>query len=101
VYLQAARSLGAAGNVWMMKPEERPNGIAMDELDRASVKLAVLGEHLATGVYGALTPDRDEFSHGFEWPLACPPIGLAVLEAKFERTFGAAALESVEGDDDE
>jgi hypothetical protein len=71
------------------------------ELERASAKLRVLGAHLASGIYGALTPDRDEYSHGFEWPFACAPIGLATLEKKFEATFGpVAASLSEEGDDE-
>ncbi|HXQ80483.1 MAG TPA: PD-(D/E)XK nuclease family protein [Opitutaceae bacterium] len=91
VYLQAALSAGAAGSVWMLKPEERPMRIGQEEIDVACAKLGTLGAHLATGVYGALTPDRGEYTHGFEWPLACAPIGLAILESKFFRTFGSPA----------
>src|ERR1035441_2853758 len=58
VYLQAARSAGAAGSVWMLKPEDRPMRIGMEDLDRACAKLVILGAHLATGIYGARTPDR-------------------------------------------
>ena len=47
------------------------------------------GQHLSTGIYGALTPDRDEYTVIFEWPLACAPVGHAILKGKFERTFGA------------
>jgi hypothetical protein len=101
VYLEAARSAGAAGSVWMLKPEERPMKIGMEELDRACAKLSVLGAHLTTGIYGARTPDRDEYTRGFEWPLACAPIGAAILESKFARTFGTAAgRESAANDDD-
>jgi hypothetical protein len=101
VYLQAARSAGASGTVWMLKPEERPKGIGMGELDLACAKLETLGAHIATGIYGALTPDGNEYTHGFEWPLACAPIAFAVLESKFAKTFGpAAAGEPGEGDDD-
>ncbi len=89
VYLEAARSLGAAGSVWMLKPGEEPSRIGMDELAVATARLAVIGAHLSTGIYGALTPDRDEFTHVFEWPLACAPISSAILRRKFERTFGA------------
>jgi hypothetical protein len=98
VYLEAARSLGATGSVWMLKPEERPASIGVGELDAACVKLRVLGDHLATGIYGARTPDRTDYSHGFEWPLACAPIAAPILEAKFEATFGAAQ-EAAGGDD--
>jgi hypothetical protein len=88
VYLEAARSVGAEGSVWMLKPEERPRRIGMDELERASSRLWILGEHLERGLYGARTPDRSEYSHGFEWPLACAPVASAILEAKFTLTFG-------------
>jgi hypothetical protein len=101
VYLQAAISAGAAGTVWMLKPEELPHRVGMEDVDRASAKLAVLGVHLSTGVYGARTPDRTEFTHGFEWPLACAPIGWAVLEAKFARTFGSWEAEEPDDDDDD
>jgi hypothetical protein len=101
VYLQAALSMGATGRVWMLKPEALPKGIGTGELDAASAKLANLGAHIATGVYGALTPDRDKYTRRFEWPLACAPIGFAVLERKFATTFGpGAAAEAPEGDDD-
>jgi hypothetical protein len=96
VYLEAARSLGASGSVWMLKPEERPASIGMHELDRAVSKLPILGAHLETGIYGARTPDRAEHTHGFEWPLACAPIAFVVLEAKFARTFGARAESDAE-----
>jgi hypothetical protein len=89
VYLEAARSLGASGSVWMLKPEERPASLGMGELERACARLPILGAHLATGIYGARTPDRTEYSHGFEWPLACSPIAAAILEDKFAATFGA------------
>ena len=49
----------------------------------------------------ALTPDRDEYTVIFEWPLACAPIGHAILKGKFERTFGAGAAAAAEGDADE
>jgi hypothetical protein len=91
VYLLAAQSAGATGRVWMFKPEEAPAALGMDELERAAAKLEVLGAHLATGIFGARTPDRDEHSHGFEWPLACAPVASAILESKFEATFGARA----------
>jgi len=100
VYLQAALSAGAAGSVWMLKPEEPPKRIGAEELDMACAKLKNLGAHLSTGIYGALTPDRGEYTRGFEWPLACAPIGLAVLEAKFARTFGFPAGGESGSDDD-
>jgi hypothetical protein len=89
VYLAAARSLGAGGAVWMLKPGERPAGLEMSELDEACVKLAIIGRHLETGLYGARTRDRTDYTHAFEWPLACAPVPGSVLEAKFALTFGA------------
>jgi hypothetical protein len=101
VYLEAARSLGASGSVWMLKPEERPASLGMAELERACARLPVLGAHLATGIYGARTPDRTDYSHGFEWPLACAPIDAAILEDKFAATFGDGAGAGDEGAPDE
>ncbi len=75
--------------------------ISLEELSPAIGRLNVLGMHLATGIYGALTADRDEFTPIFEWPLACAPIGSVVLKRKFERTFGPqAAAESAEETDE-
>ena len=90
VYLAAARALGAAGGrVWMLKPDNGPAGrLDMAELPVALAALAQLGRHLSTGVYGALTPDRTEFTLGWEWPLACAPIRHAVLARKHALTFG-------------
>ena len=88
VYLAAARSVGAAGNVWMLKPDERAMSIGMADLDRATAKFRVIGMHLSRGLYGARTADRDEYTHIFEWPLACAPVASAVLESKFALTFG-------------
>jgi hypothetical protein len=101
VYLHAALSVGAEGTIWMLKPEERPMKVGSEELGRASARLAVLGCHLERGIYGALTPDRGEFTHGFDWPLACAPIGFVVLERKFAATFGSAPLDDPENDSDE
>jgi hypothetical protein len=100
VYLEAARSLGATGSVWMLKPEERPKNLPMDAMETACAKLVVIGDHVATGIYGALTVDRTDYSHGFEWPLACAAIPEAVLRAKFAVSFGAAEPQDL-GDDDE
>jgi hypothetical protein len=101
VYLEAARSLGASGSVWMLKPEERPASVGMDELERACARLPILGAHLATGIYGARTPDRTEYTHGFTWPLACAPIASAILEDKFAATFGEGSdAEAVEAPDE-
>ena len=91
VYLAAALSLGAAGGrVWMVKPEE--GGLAAmgaEELDEALALLGRLERAVRTGVYGALTPDRSEYSFaGYDWPLACAPVAEAVLAAKFAATFG-------------
>lgn len=103
VYLAAVASLGVAGGrVWMLKPEAGA-GAALElmELPAALAALAQLGRHLATGRYGALTPDRTEFFHGYEWPLACTPVRHAVLTQKFAATFGPGiAPETEEGDDE-
>ncbi|HVT72117.1 MAG TPA: PD-(D/E)XK nuclease family protein [Lacunisphaera sp.] len=102
IYLAAASSLGiAGGRVWMLKPG--PGGatsLDLAELPAALAGLAQIGRHLATGCYGALTPDRTEFVHGFEWPLACTPVPHATLAEKFARTFGAPAPEPEEADDE-
>jgi hypothetical protein len=99
VYLHAVLSAGATGSVWMLKPEERPRTIAAEALERASARLGILGEHLVSGIFGARTPDRGEFTHGFEWPLACAPIAASILEAKFAATFGGEPPETVEDSD--
>jgi hypothetical protein len=99
VYLHAALSLGATGSVWMLKPEEKPKALGADALARASAKLETLGAHLVSGIYGARTPDRGEFTHGFEWPLSCAPIPASVLEAKFAATFASGAPGAEEGSD--
>ncbi|MDR2675039.1 MAG: PD-(D/E)XK nuclease family protein [Opitutaceae bacterium] len=91
VYLAAARALGAAdGRVWMLKPGvDEPAAVAMDELPEALSALARLARHLRTGVVGALTPDRNEYSDGgYIWPAACAPVPFATLKAKFAATFG-------------
>ena len=101
VYLAAVQSLGAAGGrVWMLKPDAGvPGAVAMEELPKALASLAQLGRHLTTGCYGALTPDRTEFSHGYEWPLACTPVRHAVLAKKFAATFPAAVDEEDPADE--
>jgi PD-(D/E)XK nuclease superfamily len=96
VYLEAARSLGASGNVWMLKPGDKPTRIAMQDVEAACAKLSVIGDHLETGLYGARTANRTEFSHPFTWPLACAPIPAAVLDAKFAATFGTVAESDAE-----
>jgi len=93
VYLQAALSAGAEGSVWMLKPEEPAKRLGMEELEQACLQLKIVGAHLLTGIYGARTPDRSEYTHGFEWPLACAPVAAAILESKFARTFGSPAVE--------
>jgi hypothetical protein len=92
VYLAAVQSLGAAGGrVWMLKPVSRGNEcLEMSDLSVALGRLTQLDCHLETGCYGSLTPDRTEYTHGFEWPLACVPVGRAVLLRKFAATFGVA-----------
>lgn len=103
VYLAAVESLGiAGGRVWMLKPEAGASAaLELGELPVALAALAQLDRHLATGRYGALTPDRTEFSHGFEWPLACAPVRHTVLAQKYAVTFGqaAAAAEEEAGDE--
>ena len=93
VYLEAARSVGASGGVWMLKADQRPTRIGMDALGRATAKLRMIGVHLSRGIYGARTADRDEYTHVFEWPVACSPVPSAVLESKFVVTFGGAPEE--------
>jgi hypothetical protein len=101
VYLLAAQSAGASGRVWMFKPDAAPRAMDGAAVASSAGKLDVLGAHLATGIFGALTPDRDEYTRVFEWPLACAPIGYTTLEGKFEATFGAPAGEGeAEADDD-
>lgn len=94
IYLAAIESLGVRdGRVWMLKPGNGPAGsVGLEELPQALAPLAQLGRHLSTGCYGALTPDRNEYSaSGDSWPLACTPIPAATLAAKFAATFGARA----------
>jgi hypothetical protein len=88
VYLHAVLSAGASASVWMLKPEVKPRMMGEEALGLASAKLSIIGEHLVSGLYGARTPDRDDFTRAFEWPLACAPIAASVLEAKFAATFG-------------
>jgi hypothetical protein len=91
IYLEAMRSVGAPrGRVHLLKPDHDEDGsLGMEELPAALACLAQLGRHLETGIYGALTPDRSEFSHaGCAWPLACAPIPAQILKQKFTATFG-------------
>jgi RecB family exonuclease len=92
LYLAAVESLGAAGGrVWMLKAETAPAGVTSAELPEAlAPSLERLRRHLASGRFGALTADRDEFTHTFNWPLACAPVPAAVLAKKFALTFGDA-----------
>ena len=103
IYLAAAQSLGAqSGSVWMMKPEEGGSAsMDMGELPQAVAAMAQIARHLATGRYGALTPDKSPHSAtGFVWPLACAPVPAAVLADKMAVTFGCGAEDS-EGKADE
>jgi len=91
VYLAAIRALGAqSGRVCMLKPEH--GGVAameMTELGQALLPLEQIARHLASGRYGALTPDKSVHApSGFIWPLACAPVPEAVLVKKFAATFG-------------
>ena len=90
VYLAAVQTLGTSGGrVWMIKPDQtQPTHITDEELPLALSGLTQLGRHLLTGRYGALTIDRTDFTRGYAWPIACTPIPHAVLERKFEITFG-------------
>lgn len=101
VYLAAVETLGVGGaRVWMLKPDgSKPAGLGLTELPEALAALTQIGRHLATGCYGALTPDRTDFSSGFAWPLACPPVRRAILEAKFAATFGMGAEITEVGDE--
>ncbi len=101
VYLAAARELGAStGRVWMLKPGPGEEwSVAMADLETALARLARLWEHLRTGRYGQLTPDRSDFTHNFEPPLADTPVKHAVLAEKYAATFGATR--EPEGDEDE
>jgi hypothetical protein len=98
IYLAAVATLGVErAHVWMLKPDGgKPAGLGLTELDEALAGLAQLGRHLATGRYGALTADRTDFSHGYEWPLACTPVRHAVLERKFAATFGVVVEEAAD-----
>ncbi len=102
VYLAAAQSLGArSGRVWLLKADgPGAESLEMSELPAALKALRQIGRHLATGRYGALTPDRTEFSRGFDWPLACPPVPHAVLAQKFGLTFELSDNAAVEEDAD-
>ncbi len=84
----------------MLKPEERRRRWGWTSSRRPCSKLAVIGDHLETGIYGARTPDRTEYTHIFEWPLACAPIAAAILDAKFAATFGARAEADAEAEED-
>ena len=76
LYLAAVESLGAAGgNVWMLKPDTAPAAVTAHDLPAAlAPALERLRRHLESGRFGALTPDRDGFTHGYAWPLACAPV---------------------------
>jgi len=82
--------------VWMLKPDQRPSRIGADQIERATAQLKIVGQHLATGICGARTADRDEYTHVFEWPLASSPVPQAVLESKFRATFGEIPAEGTD-----
>jgi hypothetical protein len=84
----------------MLKPGERPARVSTDELEGAVAKLRIIGDHLKTGLYGARTPERTDFNHIFEWPVACAPIAGAILDAKFGVTFGPLAETDAESEED-
>jgi hypothetical protein len=99
VYLAAARSLGVrSGRVWMVKPDE-VSSLALEELEPGLAPLAKIARHLATGRYGALTPDQSKYgASASSRPLACTPIPAMILREKYAATFGDVAEE---GDGDE
>ena len=103
LYLAAVESLGAAGGrVWMLKSDAAPAGVASAQLPEAlAPSLERLRRHLESGRFGALTADRDEYTHGYDWPLACAPVPAAVLAKKFAVTFGGADAASNEEAGDE
>ena len=82
----------------MLKPSSLPESVATDELKQALAPLARIETHLRTGIYGALTKDRTEFTRGFEWPLACAPIKNQILREKFSKTFGPGGQVGLEED---
>lgn len=104
VYLAAAMSLGAAGGrVWMVKSGEGElAALGAEELDEALGRLGRLEQAFATGIYGALTRDRSEYSpSGYDWPLACAPVAEAILKAKYEATFGDGVTDPGETEADD
>ena len=99
IYLAAAQSLGIReGRVWMLRPGQRPTSIDTDELIDALAPLSQVARHLETGIYGALTADRNDYVRGTVWPLACAPIKHSILREKFNLTFGA--IDAPPDDDD-
>jgi hypothetical protein len=103
VYLAAVQSLGAqAGRVWMLKAEhDGAAAMEMGELAQALLPLERIAQHLASGRYGALTPDKSAHSSaGLVWPLACAPIPVAVLREKFLVTFGETAVDKEDNSDE-
>lgn len=89
VYLKAALELGASDvMVRMVQPEqEKDSSLVHTLLDPIQPAFDRLGQQILSGRFGQRTPDRSRFSFGFEAPLACVPIPLAVLERKTEVTF--------------
>ena len=98
IYLDAVRSLGAAGaTIWKLTAEEA-SPLGAEELDAALAGLPRLLDAMRAGRYGALTPDRNP--HGgrepWPWPIACTPISARDLRAKHALTFGAGAVDEQE-----
>jgi hypothetical protein len=105
LYLDAVRSLGAAGaTIWKLT-EDEASPLGAEELDEALAGLPRLLEAMRAGRYGALTPDRNP--HGgrepWPWPIACVPVAARDLKAKHALTFGpdGAAGREEESDDHE
>jgi hypothetical protein len=89
VYLKAAKALGASeASVRMIQPEKgKDSSLDAETLEAIQPAFDRLGRLIHSGQFGQLTPDRSRFGFGFESPLACLPIPLAVLEQKNAITF--------------
>lgn len=89
VYLKAAMELGASGVIVRMiqSEKEKDSSLTDEVLEQIQPAFDRLGRQILSGRFGQRTPDRSRFASGFEAPLACVPIPLAVLEQKTEVTF--------------
>lgn len=89
VYLKAALELGVAeAEIRMVQTEkEKDSSLKAEAVDEIQPAFNHLGRRILSGRFGQLTADRSRFDFGFESPLACVPIPLAVLEQKNAVTF--------------